>query len=200
MQTASNRKSAPAFRRAPDQKQSLILAAARDLFTEQGYGATSTQQIAQHAGVSEGILFHHFGSKKNLFLRVVEDFVQAAAQATMPDNLDALTEEYVVRAAFDFADAHPSLYQMVLSAGSDIDALATHAQNHILIDAIAHKLAQGIASGDVRSGNPKIMAELQFAVVDAAYRAWHNSNDPDLREDYILEAIDCMQAMLRKPL
>ena len=40
--------------------------AAVDLFVEQGYGATSTAQIAQHAGVSERTLFRVFATKAGL--------------------------------------------------------------------------------------------------------------------------------------
>lgn len=199
MQQTLTKPTAPAYRRAPDQKQNLILEAARELFIEQGYGATSTAQIARHAGVSEGILFHHFGSKKNLFLRVAEELAEAAAAATMPDDATIVTEEFVVRAAFDFADNNPALYQMVQSAGAELDVMVTSAQNDIIIASIADNLARGIARGEVRPGNPRIMAELQFAVVDAAYRAWRKTNQPELREEYISEAIDCMQAMLRNP-
>ena len=74
------------YKRAPQEKRELLIAAARELFQEQGFGATSTQQIAARAGVSEGILFHHFGSKRGLFETIAEDFLQAAAMATVPDE------------------------------------------------------------------------------------------------------------------
>ncbi len=44
-----------------------ILTAAREVFLEQGYKATSAQ-IASHAGVSEGTLFRRFGNKVRLFM------------------------------------------------------------------------------------------------------------------------------------
>jgi hypothetical protein len=53
-----------------------------------------------------------------------------------------------------------------------------------------------MAEGKVRQGDAAIMAQLQFAVVDAAYRAWRRGGDPERKEDYIVEAINCMQAML----
>ncbi len=45
----------------------LILKAAHQLFIELGPSAT-TAMIAEHAGVSEGLLFKRFGSKHDLFL------------------------------------------------------------------------------------------------------------------------------------
>ena len=50
-----------------------ILAAARELFTADGYSATSVAGIAGAAGVTKGALFHHFGSKEDLFLEVWRD-------------------------------------------------------------------------------------------------------------------------------
>jgi AcrR family transcriptional regulator len=45
----------------------LLLEAARALFAEKGYSGASTREIADRAGVSETMLFRHFGSKANLF-------------------------------------------------------------------------------------------------------------------------------------
>jgi AcrR family transcriptional regulator len=45
----------------------LLLAAASELFGERGYAGTSTKDIAERAGVTEPMLFRHFGSKANLF-------------------------------------------------------------------------------------------------------------------------------------
>lgn len=47
-----------------------ILEAARSVFEEHGYSAT-TAQIAQRAGVSEGTLFKRFSSKEELFAQVI---------------------------------------------------------------------------------------------------------------------------------
>ena len=44
----------------------VLLEAARAVFIEKGFSAT-TAEVAERAGVSEGILFHRFGSKAGLF-------------------------------------------------------------------------------------------------------------------------------------
>jgi AcrR family transcriptional regulator len=52
-----------------------LLDAARDLFAARGFKGTSTRDIAERAGVSEVMIFRHFGSKANLFQEsVVEPF------------------------------------------------------------------------------------------------------------------------------
>lgn len=47
-----------------------IMAAARELFTADGFSATSIAVIVARAGVTKGALFHHFDNKEDLFLEV----------------------------------------------------------------------------------------------------------------------------------
>jgi AcrR family transcriptional regulator len=57
------------------QGRQLLLDAARGLFAERGFKGTATRDIAERAGVSEVMIFRHFGSKANLFQEsVVEPF------------------------------------------------------------------------------------------------------------------------------
>ena len=58
----------------------LLISIARERFTEQGYAATSIDDIIQRAGVAKGALYHHFSGKDDLF-RSVYDAVQAEAVA-----------------------------------------------------------------------------------------------------------------------
>ena len=54
----------------------LLISAARELFAERGYAATSVEEIIRRAGVARGALYHHFAGKDALF-RAVYDEVQA---------------------------------------------------------------------------------------------------------------------------
>jgi AcrR family transcriptional regulator len=64
---------APASRRSPEEVRRLLLESARELFATNGYGGTSTREIAVGATVSETLLFRHFGSKAKVFERAVLD-------------------------------------------------------------------------------------------------------------------------------
>lgn len=65
------------LRRSSAEVRSLLYQAARDVFEERGYSRASTREIAQRAGVTEAMLFRHFGSKSQLFEEAVFDpFVQ----------------------------------------------------------------------------------------------------------------------------
>ena len=54
-------------------KKKLILEEALGLFADSGYNAVSTNKIAKAAGVSEGLIFRHFGSKKGLLKAITID-------------------------------------------------------------------------------------------------------------------------------
>lgn len=42
------------------------------MFAEHGYNATSTSQVAKGAGVSEGLIFRHFGNKEGLLQAIIK--------------------------------------------------------------------------------------------------------------------------------
>lgn len=52
-------------------KQISILQAAIEVFSEKGYSATATSEIAQKAGVAEGTIFRYYKTKKDLLLSIV---------------------------------------------------------------------------------------------------------------------------------
>src|SRR5271170_8109588 len=62
--------------RKADRKRQLMHHA-KHLFVTLGYQHTTTEKIAQAAGVTEPVLYRHFSSKKALFLEVLHDIRQA---------------------------------------------------------------------------------------------------------------------------
>jgi AcrR family transcriptional regulator len=53
-------------------RRKQILETALHLFARQGFDGTSTKQIAQEAGIAEGLIFHYFPSKEHLLTSVLE--------------------------------------------------------------------------------------------------------------------------------
>ncbi|AGB20072.1 TetR/AcrR family transcriptional regulator [Thermoanaerobacterium thermosaccharolyticum] len=69
------------FENLSDEKRNKIIEASLEEFSKKGYERASTNVIVKNAGISKGLLFHYFKSKKNLFIylfdRIVEEFVVA---------------------------------------------------------------------------------------------------------------------------
>ncbi|MEV5603316.1 TetR family transcriptional regulator [Streptomyces sp. NPDC052299] len=84
----------------PPTRASLV-AAARELFLERGYRATTLRAVAVAAGVDAALIAYHFGSKRGLFAEVMQvgcaealavDEVLRGDPATLPGRLiDAVT-------------------------------------------------------------------------------------------------------------
>src|ERR1700722_19341538 len=78
-----------------DATRAALIGAARQLFGEQGYVDTSTDEIVARAGVTKGALYHHFSGKEGLFRAVFEQVQhevsdQAVAEFLQPDSWQAL--------------------------------------------------------------------------------------------------------------
>ena len=54
-------------------RRAQILAEAVRVFSDSGYGATSTAAIAQNCGISEPALYRYFSSKRELYLAALDE-------------------------------------------------------------------------------------------------------------------------------
>lgn len=65
----------------------FILEAAEEIIIRKGYYSTSMDEIAAQAGVAKGTLYHHFPTKEDLFLALIEralaHFEQVVRQAVL---------------------------------------------------------------------------------------------------------------------
>jgi AcrR family transcriptional regulator len=56
-------------------RERQILDAARDVFSDKGFAAATTAEIAQKACVAEGTIYNYFHSKRELFIAVIKNLV-----------------------------------------------------------------------------------------------------------------------------
>jgi AcrR family transcriptional regulator len=75
----------------PGARERLVVAAV-DLFTEQGYDATTVAQIAQRAGVTKSTFFRHFPDKRELLAAGLETLSRLLGEgiAEAPGNASPL--------------------------------------------------------------------------------------------------------------
>jgi TetR/AcrR family transcriptional regulator, transcriptional repressor for nem operon len=134
--------------------------AAERLMTDQGYSATSVDQVIAEAGSSKGAFFHHFASKTDLAAQVVERYVAAdlahlkaglAATAGVADpaaRVVAFLRFYEDGADGLMAEQSGCLYATVLAerefTGSDVNrrvAAAARVWRDSLVDLLRPALA-----------------------------------------------------------
>jgi len=78
---------APARRRrlAVDERRALLLELGLRLFGARGLDEVSVEDIAREAGVSAGLLYHYFGSKREFHHAVTAHAIERLALVTAPD-------------------------------------------------------------------------------------------------------------------
>lgn len=77
------------------EKQDRMINGSIKVFAQNGYDKASTDIIIVEAGISKGLLFHYFGSKKNLYYFVMEycaRYLIMELKASIPDSEKNLFE------------------------------------------------------------------------------------------------------------
>jgi AcrR family transcriptional regulator len=103
-----------------DATRSSLLRVARELFTTNGYAATSTTEVADCAGVTRGALYHHFAAKDDLFRAVFEQLEAEIAEHVAREALtgtDPLEQLRLGSRAFLDACVDPAVQRIVLLEG-----------------------------------------------------------------------------------
>ena len=92
--------------RQPEATRAALVAAARELFADRGYGGVGTEEIVQRAGVTRGALYHHFTDKEDLMRAVLHDLARELAEASATAALKETDQWQQILAAVDaFLDA-----------------------------------------------------------------------------------------------
>ncbi|MBB5495407.1 AcrR family transcriptional regulator [Nocardiopsis metallicus] len=99
-----------------------LFEAAVTLISEQGYGATTVDEIAERAGVAKGTVYYNFGGKNELYAALMEWGVTRLAD-TLRDSVpdpgqgaaprEALAE--VLRAGVVFISTHEALARLLIA-------------------------------------------------------------------------------------
>jgi len=159
------------LRQASDQK---IRAAAAKVFVDKGLAGASIQQIASEAGISLGLMYHHYRSKDELFLSLVDYAVQGLGHIS--DQLASETDPRTAIEAValdvyqDMTVREESLQLMglivqgILSGNETITQKIGRDNRHVL-DSAADCIRRGQALGEFAPGDPDELATYFFASI-----------------------------------
>lgn len=109
------------FTRIPAEEQKRILDACLEEFASHGYQQASTNSIVKKAGIPKGTLFYFFGSKKNLYLNLLDSAISRYTEWTnhlVSDSPSDLFERLLNngRVRMQFVVKEPLLYKFFYGA------------------------------------------------------------------------------------
>jgi TetR/AcrR family transcriptional regulator, transcriptional repressor for nem operon len=149
-----------------EQRRADLMSASKALFLEQGFAATSLDDITSHAGVSKGLFYLYFHSKDHLLRALQDEFstemaarIRAAIEPVpdWPAKLDAC-----VQVIFDSYNDRRDLHDVLFQHGAQVSD--EHREMHALaVHAIRDLLADGTAAGAFDVEDPEATAALFWA-------------------------------------
>jgi len=157
------------------ERRSQLIGAAISVFAEQGYGATTMEAIADHAGVTKPVLYQHFDSKHDLFLTLMTDICGRITEHVVADVVAATSPyervQFGVRSIFSYMLERTDEFHLVFNASSRSDP-----EFIAVIERFELLMAQAIADlTDIPRLSPAdrlLMARGIVAMVEAIARFW----------------------------
>ena len=155
-----------------------ILKAAKREFSQKGLAGARVDTIASKAQANKRMIYHYFGSKEALFLKVLEDAycdIRSAEQKLDLENLDPLAAiEKLVLFTWDYYLKNPEFIRLVNSENLHG---GRHLKKSSVIEDISQKfvsmvgsiLARGVASGQFRTGIDPVQLNITIAAIGYYY-------------------------------
>jgi TetR/AcrR family transcriptional regulator len=153
-----------------DETRERILEAAIDAFSEVGFLAASTRDVARRAGVSQGLVTYHFSSKESLW-RASADRIFAALESQLAAGVGDETNSprergrEAIRVYVRFAASHPELFRFMVDEGRRDEE-----RMHWLVETHVARLHAGLGAMLDAAGlavGPAEVAHLYYVIAGA---------------------------------
>ncbi len=157
------------------ERRAQILRSARAVFIDKGYLAARMEDVAKRAGLSKGAVYFYFSSKRDLFGALVREehentysFLDQAEQDDRPAGVKLLDLGQRYLDYFAGLKSPPRFFLMMSEQAIRDEEIReeVHAVHRRFVDAATRVLAQGMAEGTFRQGDPLAVAQLFKALVD----------------------------------
>jgi AcrR family transcriptional regulator len=129
-----------------DERRRQLVEIGLDLFSERAYDDIAIDDIAARAGISKGLLYHYFPSKRDFYVEVIREAASELAERTEPDAslppLERLTESidaYLVHVE-EHARGHATLLRGGIGTDPEVRAIVDENRRisaRRILDAIA---------------------------------------------------------------
>lgn len=171
-------------RMSREQRRAQLIELGMQAVIDSSFDEVSVEQVADAAGISRGLLFHYFPTRRDFLTAIARAGAQQLLEVTAPDpQLDPLTQLRVGMAAYvdyivDRQDAYVALVRG--AAGGDPHMLEVVRGTR---QAIVHRMLDGMGM-DPAAAPPRLRIALHgwLGFVEESAIAWMGEPDPPPRQ------------------
>jgi AcrR family transcriptional regulator len=176
-----------------------ILEAAARVFGERGYAGTTTNHIAERAGVSIGSLYQYFPNKDTILVALHARHMESASEVMQRMMVEALGEKKApehllrrfVRQVIEMHASEPALHHVLLYEGPRTPELSERL--HAIEDSMAHAVEQVLAErGGISRTHARHAAYLVVHVVENMAHEYVIHPPPDMPIEVFVEELVTM--------
>lgn len=162
-----------------DVRRQQLLALGLELFASQSYDGLSIDEIAKRAGVSKGLLYHYYPSKRAFYVAAVREAARQLLEETDVDQHgtgsepDPEGQRAGLRAFLDYVSRHRVVYAFLLRGGIGTDpevATVLERTREALVDRMLTRLSRfGARQDDPRT---RLLLRGWLGFLEAASLDW----------------------------
>jgi AcrR family transcriptional regulator len=166
-------------RRLSDERREELLRAGVELFSARSYDEVSIDEIAGAVGISRGLLYHYFPSKRDFYVaglrRAADDLLEAvepAAREPVGDRLTAGIDAYL-----GYVETHARGFVSLMRGGIGSDS-----EVRAIVDGVRETLTAGVLEGLREAGvsGPLLRLAVRgwIGFVEAVSLEWIERGEP----------------------
>ncbi len=172
-----------------------LLAAAKQVFEHKSYHEASVLEICRRAGVANGVFYHYFRNKEEIFLELaarLSKALRAQLRAALQTEGDVAARLYrAFRAFLTFIQENRALYQIFRQI--EFVNRRVHIQFYEgLTRPLAEFFAEARRQGELRSSNFQVAAVAAIGVVHFLALQWLILGAGDVPESALRGAVDLL--------
>ena len=191
---------APTTRLPAARRRKQLLGVALKVFAERGFHPTSMNDVAEAAGVTKPVLYQHFGSKRELYIELLDDVGSQLRNAILKATWEAATPRQQVErgfaAYFRFVADHQAAFQVLFGGGTRRDEeFARYARR--VEEAIAGLISSLIDVQGLPEPERRLLAHGIVGLAEGASRHWVLDDAPGDPEELAARIAELAWAGLR---
>ena len=175
-----------------------LLAAALEQFARRGYSATSVRELCEAAGVTKPVLYYYFKSKEGLYQQLMEEsyshYESILAELTsFSGNARELVIHFCTGLYSSYTRQLPfvklcySVYYGTPQGAPHFDLTQYYDR---LLNVLAGFVEQGIARGEIKSGNVQDIVWTLMACLNITIEEQLCHNEPRVNADSMTRMLD----------